>query len=96
MYSNGGEIPDGPRGAYGRTDWYFPLDLHADYTVKITEKMALKLGADMFNVGNRIIPYRVNQFKEVDGSPGELNPDFLMPGLYSNPFSTRLMVRFEF
>ena len=96
VYTNAGEIPDGPRGAYGRTDWYFPLDLHADYTFKFGETKALKLGADMFNVGNRIVPYRVNQFKEVDGSPGEPNPDFLLPAVFSNPFSTRLMVRFEF
>ena len=96
VYSNAGEIPDGARGAYGRTDWSFPLDLHADYTIKLGETKALKLGADTFNIGNRIIPYRVNQFKEVDGSPGELNPDFLTPAVYSNPFNMRLSVRFEF
>lgn len=101
VYTNGGEIPDGARGAYGRTAWSFPLDVHADYTIKLGETRALKLGADMFNVGNRIIPYYVDQFKEVSYSPGELNPDFLKPGgpfsnPYSNPFSTRLSVRFEF
>jgi Carboxypeptidase regulatory-like domain/TonB dependent receptor-like, beta-barrel/TonB-dependent Receptor Plug Domain len=96
VYLNAGEIPDGPRGAYGRTDWSFPLNLHADYTVKLTEAKLLKFGIDMFNVGNRIVPYRVDQNKEVDGSPGEANPDFLLPSVYTQPFYARLMVRFEF
>lgn len=96
VYSNAGEIPKGPRGAYGRTDWYFPLDMHADYTIKLGESKRLKLGADLFNVGNRLVPYRVDQNIEIDGSPGTTNPDFLRPILETNPFYARLQVRFEF
>jgi Carboxypeptidase regulatory-like domain/TonB-dependent Receptor Plug Domain len=96
VYSNAGEIPKGPRGAYGRTDWYFPLNLHADYAIKLTESKTLKLGADLFNIGNRIIPYYVNQDIEISGQPGSVNPDFLLPSQYSNPFYARLMARFEF
>ena len=33
----------------------------------------------MFNLFDRVTPYRVNQWKEVDGSPGEMEPDFLKP-----------------
>jgi len=105
VYANGGEIPDGPRGAYGRTEWSFPLDMHADYTWKLTESKRLKFGIDMFNLANRVFPYYVDQFEEVSGSPGLHNPDFLKPVLpsgfgassgYSAPFSARLMARFEF
>ncbi len=96
VYTNAGEIPDGPRGAYGRTDWYFPLDLHADYALKLGETKTLRFGLDAFNVFNRIVAYRVDQNKEVDGSPGEPNPDFLLPSVYSAPFNARVMARFEF
>lgn len=101
VYANGGEIPDGPRGRFGRTAWYFPLDLHADYTIKLGETKAIKLGADMFNIGNRIITRYVDQFKEISFSPGVSNPDFLLPGgpfanPYSSPFYARIMARFEF
>ena len=102
VYTNAGEIPNGPRGAYGRTPWDFPLNLHADYTLKLGETKALKFGADLFNVMNRSERYYVDQYKELDGSPGTPNPDFLLPTFhevstgYAPPFSARLMVRFEF
>jgi hypothetical protein len=104
VYTNAGEVPDGPRGRYGRTDWYFPFNLHADYAIKLGETKALRFGADIFNAFDRVIPYHVNQFKEVDGSPGELNPDFLKPVFngviitsgYSQPINARLSARFEF
>jgi hypothetical protein len=105
VYTNAGEIPDGPRGRYGRTDWYFPFNLHADYVIKLGETKALRFGMDVFNLFDRVVPYRVNQWKEVDGSPGLLEPDFLKPvfhGLpinmsgYSQPINARLSARFEF
>ena len=105
VYANGGEVPDGPRGRYGRTDWYFPLDLHADYTWKLRETKALKFGMDMFNITNRVFPYYVDQWEEVNGTPGLKNPDFMKPVLpqgfgaisgFSSPFNARLSVRFVF
>jgi hypothetical protein len=105
VYTNAGEIPDGPRGRYGRTDWYFPFNLHADYVIKLGETKALRFGFDVFNLFDRVVPYRVNQWKEVDLSPGLLEPDFLKPvfhGLpidmsgYSQPINARLSARFEF
>ena len=115
-YENAGEIPvcpdgtftcaGGPRGAFGRTAWIFPLNLHADYTLKLGEKYRLKAVADLFNVFNEQKVVRVNQNGEIDGSPGTLNPDFLKPdaedfhgtqgGPYQAPFSARLAIRFEF
>jgi len=102
VYSNSGEIPNGPRGAYGRTDWFFPLNLHADYTFKLGESKAIKLGADLFNVGNRIVPFYLDQTLELNNTPGVANPDFGKPTLnqiyngYSSPFNARLMARFDF
>jgi hypothetical protein len=109
-YLNQGEVPvcpDGtfncsPRGAFGRTPWQYPLDLHADYTYKLKEKVNVKFLADMFNVFNTTFVNFVDQFAEANGQPGTANPDFLKPGglsirdAYTRPFNARLGVRFEF
>ena len=112
VYLNAGEVPicpdgtftcpGGPRGAYGRTEWQFPVDLHADYTFKLKEKMTLKFLADMFNLFNQTYLQYVNMYTEINNSPGTPNPDFLKPGgvsivnAYTRPFYARLGVRFEF
>jgi hypothetical protein len=116
VYDNAGEIPvcpngtftcpGGPRGAFGRTPWIYPLNLHVDYTRKLGEKYRMKLVADLFNVFNERKLVRVNQNAEINNSPGTLNPDFLQPdaedfhgtsgGPYQLPFAARLAVRFEF
>ena len=85
-YQNAGEIPvcpdgtftctGGPRGAFGRTAWTYPVSVHADYTWKLGEKYRLKAVADLFNLFNQQKLLRVNQFGELDGSPGVANPDF--------------------
>jgi hypothetical protein len=109
-YLNQGEVPvcpDGtfncsPRGAFGRSQWQYPLDLHADYTYKLKEKMNVKFLADMFNVMNKTWVNYVNQFAELSNQPGSVNPDFLKPGglsirdAYTRPFYARLGVRLEF
>ncbi|MBZ5609354.1 MAG: carboxypeptidase regulatory-like domain-containing protein [Acidobacteriia bacterium] len=103
-YLNSGEIPDGPRGALGRSDWALPFNAHADYTWKLSEKMRLRFVADLFNLFNQQEVIRVNQNFEINNSPGQKNPDFLLPdlqdfynsGAYQNPFSARLAIRFEF
>ena len=96
----------GPRGAFGRTPWIYPLNLHLDYTLKLGEKYRVKAVADLFNVFNEQKIIRVNQNGEIDGSPGTPNPDFLKPdaedfhgtqgGPYQIPFAARLAIRFEF
>ncbi len=99
-YDNSGEIPLGGRGALGRTDWTFPADLHADYTVKLGEKKALKFVADLFNITNQKRLVRIDQNLELDSTTK--NPDFLKPNTtdfaypYQVPFHARLAVRFEF
>ncbi|HEY7303770.1 MAG TPA: TonB-dependent receptor [Bryobacteraceae bacterium] len=101
-YENSGEIPIGPRGAFGRTAWAFPFNFHAEYTRPITERLRFKFVADLFNLFNQQQVVRVNQNGEIDGSPGTPNPDFLLPDRqdfvnpYQNPFSARLGLRLEF
>ncbi len=96
VYENSGEIPDGPRGAYGRTGWEFPLNVHADYTWNLSERSRVKFVADIFNLGNEKAVFQVFQSKEIDGNPGEPSPDFLKARTYQTPFNARLAVRFEF
>ncbi len=99
-YDNAGEIPLGGRGSLGRTQWTFPIDAHADYSVKVNDKVALRFVADMFNVFNQKRPLYVDQWLELSG--GVANPDFLKPAanIYSNPWETprytRVAVRLEF
>jgi len=112
VYANSGEIPvcpdgtfscpGGPRGAFGRSPWQYPLDFHADYTWKVSEKSNLKFLADLFNVFNTTFVQYVDQNAEINNSPGTPSPDFLKPGgisirdAYTRPFYARLGVRFEF
>ncbi len=96
VYLNAGEVPVGGRGSQGRTKWTFPLDLHGDYTVKLGEQMRMKFVADLFNVGNQIRPFRIDQNYELNNAPGTLDPDFLKVALYQRPFHARLAIRFEF
>ena len=114
VYANAGEVPvcpdgtftcvGGPRGQFGRTAWQYPLDVHADYNYKWKEKVNVKFLADMFNIANTTWVNYVDQWAEIDGSPGTPSPDFLKPGgsrtqvrdAYTRPFYARLGVRFEF
>jgi hypothetical protein len=113
VYLNNGEVPvcpDGtfncsPRGAFGRSQWQYPLDFHADYTWKVSEKSHLKFMADMFDLFNTTWVQYPDMTGELDNSPGTPNPDFLKPGgtggsqirdAYTRPFYARLGVRFEF
>jgi hypothetical protein len=99
-YDRPGELLTGDRGALGRTDWTFPVDLHADYTWKVIEGKNLKLVADLFNVFNQKRLIRVDQNFQLERYTA--NPDFLKPNTanyaypYQVPFHARLGVRFEF
>jgi hypothetical protein len=102
VYLNQGEVPSGLRGSLGRTAWVLPLNLHADYTIRIKEGMSLKLIGDFFNITNTTKVIAVNQYAEAANSPGTPNVDFLKPSIasgvpgYQTPFNARLGVRFEF
>ena len=96
VYLNQGEVPAGARGALGRTNWILPLNLHADYMLKLGERMHVSLIADLFNIMNSTKITTVQQFAEAANSPGTPNPDFLKPSGYQAPFNARLGFRLEF
>jgi hypothetical protein len=106
-YTNGGEIPETPRGEgietidgfRRRTPVEVQADLQASFHVRIGERRVTLL-ADAFNLFNlrRTVDY--NAFTEL--SFGEQNPDFGTPTsgnvagqMFQQPFSLRLGARFE-
>jgi len=94
VYLNAGEIPVGGRGKLGRSSFYTGVDLHGDYSYKVTENVRLKFIADWFNVTNDRRVFIINQFRE--STAGQLNPDFGQPRLFHLPTSLRLGARLEF
>lgn len=94
VYLNAGEIPVGGRGKLGRSSFYTKFDLHADYPIRINEKLKLKLVGDWFNITNDRRVFIINQFRE--STAGQLNPDFGNPGAFHNPFYMRFGARLEF
>jgi hypothetical protein len=104
-YTNGGEIPQGGRGALGRTANWGQVDFHADYPIRLTERSKIRLGADLFNITNQRTQLRVDQFFQ--RSLGVPNADFLKPTSgttpapstapgFQRPFYARFAVRYEF
>ena len=104
VYLNVGEIPVGGRGSLGRTPKYTRFDVHADYSIGITETAKVKFMADFFNVFNSQRLRLPDQNAALDFVAGQNppNPDFLKPATLPNPsgyylpFNLRLGVRFEF
>jgi hypothetical protein len=102
IYLSAGEIPVGGRGKLGRTQFFAKLDLHADYKFSLNEKLRLTLVGDFFNVTNNQRVRLPDMFRE--STAGQLNPDFLQPGIertdltrgYHLPFNMRLGLRLEF
>jgi hypothetical protein len=104
-YLNQGEIPVGGRGSFGRTDATMQLDLHGDYTWKVTEKYRLKFVADLFNVMNNRRVQRIDRLLDTGFLSGvtppiQANPDLGLPtaarDAYQRPFYARFALRFEF
>jgi hypothetical protein len=103
IYLNAGEVPLGGRGSEGRTPTTGTMDLHFSYPVRITERVRLNLGMDMFNILNAGREMYVNQ--NIDLGFGTTNADFLKPanqtGVRNNdsfqqPFTARLFFKLEF
>jgi Carboxypeptidase regulatory-like domain/TonB-dependent Receptor Plug Domain len=103
IYSNGGEIPIGGRGALGRTPTTGSVSFHADYLWNMTERFKFRFGTDLFNVANT---KRILLFNQLDSLQfGVPNADFLKPtvqtiGLNADgiqaPFNARIFARLEF
>jgi hypothetical protein len=100
-YQNAGEIPIGGRGTKGRTPATFPLDVLANYTVKLSEQKRLKFGVNLFNLFNQQRALYLDENLEL--APGSPDKDYRKPdGLlirgnaYQSPFIAQLSARFEF
>jgi hypothetical protein len=100
-YGNAGEIPIGGRGTKGRTPFTFPVDVHADYTVKLAEQKRLKFGINIFNLFDQ--QRVVFQDENLQTAPNTTDPDYGKPaGLlirgnaYQSPLIAQASVRFEF
>jgi hypothetical protein len=92
-YLNAGEVPVGGRGSLGRTAPYFRFDFHANYPLRISEKVKLNLIGDFFNVFNSTKVRLPDQNAQLTvGSP---NVDFGKPTLFYLPFNMRVGVRLE-
>lgn len=94
-YGNAGEVPLGGRGSQGRTPWQNYVNAHTDYRIPLaTEKIRLKVAADLFNIFNRQTTVAVDQFLNLSG--GIANADFLKATSYHRPFYGRFSLRLEF
>ncbi len=84
-YQNAGEIPVTVRGGgfetadglKDRVDFETSLDLHADYTFKLSGRTNLVLVADAFNLFNRQEPLDYDNY--IDLGLGAPNPNFGLP-----------------
>ncbi len=110
-YSNGGEIPEAPRGSgiqtidgfMTRTPFQSAVDLQASYVVKLGGARTVTLLADIFNLFNTQTVLMYDQWTEMTfGAP---NPDFGKPVTqvlggappqFQPPRQIRAGVRFSF
>ncbi len=97
-YLNSGEVPVNGRGSLGRLPTTGSVDIHVAYPFRVTERMKLKLGMDLFNIANSRRQLRIDEFE--DASFGVRNLDFKKPvgrtSGFQRPFYARAMVRLEF
>jgi hypothetical protein len=101
VYLNSGEVPEGGRGALGRTRAFGQVDAHLEYSHPVTEKTSLQFGADLFNIANSKRQLFVDQNEDLQF--GQRNVDFQKPANqavlgdgFMSPFSARLSVKFVF
>ena len=101
-YQNQGEVPFFGRGDLGRSPVTGQVDAHIEYPWRITERLSLKLGFDMFNIANSKRETTENQFFDLGfGAP---NADFQKPFTSGNfvvqgfqdPFSSRASIKLQF
>src|SRR5262249_53631792 len=90
-HHSAGETRGGGGGGLGRSHNTPRLDLHADYPFHLSNKSRLVLSADFFNVFNKQVVRRTDQF--VESTAGQLNPDFNQPG-YAKGFGPRVLTSF--
>jgi hypothetical protein len=94
IYGNQGEVPLFGRGDLGRSPFTGTVDAHVEYPFRISEKLKLKVGMDLFNIADCRRSILTNQF--VDLGFGQPNKDFQLPVTFVAPFSARMSVRLVF
>jgi hypothetical protein len=101
-YQNQGEVPIFGRGDLGRSPVTGTVDAHVEYPWRITERLSLRLGFDMFNIANSHRQTTANQFFDLGfGLP---NADFQKPYTSTNfqtqgfvsPFTSRASLKLQF
>ena len=95
-YDNSGEVPIFGRGDLGRSPTTGTINVHAEYPLKISEKMNFQMGIDLFNIADCRRQTTINQ--DVDLSFGVLNENFGKPRgqNFVAPFSTRAFLKLVF
>jgi hypothetical protein len=101
-YQNQGEVPFFGRGDLGRSPVTGTVDAHVEYPWKITERMHLNFGFDVFNIANTKRQTTANQFFDQgfslansDFQKPYTQPQFITQG-FVNPFSSRASIKLVF
>jgi hypothetical protein len=107
-YQNPGEVPLFGRGNLGRSPVTGSVDAHIEYPFKITERMQLKVGFDLFNIVDSTRQTTVNQFGDLGfglnnadfqkpvSNGGAVSPASFVNQGFVNPFASRLSVLLTF
>jgi len=99
-YQNPGEVPFFGRGDLGRSPVTGTVDAHIEYPWRITERMQLRFGFDVFNIANSKRQTTLQQF--FDQGFGLANADFKKPVTtlvnqgFIDPFSSRASIKLTF
>jgi hypothetical protein len=96
VYQNSGEVPLGGRGSLGRTSSFAQMDLRVDKPFKVSERLTLNTGADLFNLFNTQTVTLPDQNRDLSGQPAGSNPDFRRPLTFNPPFYARLYMKVSF
>jgi len=99
-YQNQGEVPFFGRGDLGRSPVTGTVDAHVEYPWRLTERLHLSFGFDVFNIANSKRQTTLQQFNDL--SFGVKNTDFqkpvstlVSPGFVA-PFSSRASIKLVF
>ena len=107
-YQNPGEVPLFGRGNLGRSPVTGSVDAHLEYPFKLSERMQLKIGFDLFNIVDSTRQTTINQFGDLGfglnnsdfqkpvTNNGTVSPAAFVNQGFVNPFSSRLSVLFTF
>ena len=93
-YQNPGEVPLFGRGDLGFGPVTGTVGAHVEYPFHFGERYNLKLGVDLFNIGNTKRNILVQQWDDL--SFGVPNVDFGKPLTFISPFAARVSAMFEF